>query len=155
MNGRAVLGSTSRRRGGSLRRRTPAFLTLADVKPSSGPPVGENTPGLLYRTGCRWIQIRARIGLRSGKMGNRGTSRGRIRFALNLKKGRSGKVILGGVTAYRSGRVSPVGLNLFSGIFREKFLEKFCTEGNIFGKNSVKYFAGHKVLFRNFLQRSF
>jgi len=45
-------------------------------------------PGVLYRTGGRRIRIRARIGLRSGKTGNRGTYRARIGDGVNCESDR-------------------------------------------------------------------
>jgi hypothetical protein len=61
------------------------------VNLSSGPPVMQNTPGVFDQTGGRMIPIRARIGLRSGKLVQRSTYRARIGGGVIMKKG-----VLGG-----------------------------------------------------------
>jgi hypothetical protein len=70
---------------------------VSDVKRSSRPPVCEKLPGLSDQTGGRRIPIRARIGLRSGKMGNRGTYRARIGDGVDREKRGSGRGCFGEV----------------------------------------------------------
>src|SRR5208337_2683204 len=74
------------RRIADLRRITINSSSFDDVKRSSGPPVWQNLPGLSHQTGGRRIPNRVRIGLRSGKMRDRGTYRGRIGDGLKPKK---------------------------------------------------------------------
>ena len=83
-------------------------------------------PGVLYQTGGRRIPIRGRIGLRSGKMGNRGTYRARIGIGLNSKKGGFGKGSLGGVYGVEwGGRIFLWGLKFLREFFSEMVLRIF------------------------------
>ena len=89
-------------------------------------------PGVLYQTGGRRIPIRGRIGLRSGKMGNRGTYRARIGIGLNSKKGGFGKGSLGGVYGVEWGGRGFPEVEIFCGDFLRNRVRKFFAEVNNF-----------------------
>ncbi len=74
---------------------------------SSGPPVCEKLPGVFDETGGCRIPIRARIGLRSRKVGNRGTYRGRIGDGPDREKWVPGGSILRGFTVWKMGCCVP------------------------------------------------
>jgi hypothetical protein len=104
-----------------LRRET----TFSDVNPSSGPPIILKTPGVFDRTGGRTIPIRARMGLRFGKLGGRGTYRARIGDGVKSEKGGPGGGVPG--QGFRGLEDSDCLIIFRDGsgeIFYEKFLEK-------------------------------
>ena len=86
----------------------------------------QNLPGVSHHTGGRRILIRACIGLRSGKVGNRSPYRARIEDGPNLKKGvPEGSYFLGfyGVKSDSdfSGKPGNILENFFKIFFKKNF----------------------------------
>ena len=105
------------------------------------PLLCKNIQGVLYQTGGRRIPIRGRIGLRSGKMGNRGTREARIGIALNSENGGFRGVVLGGVYGVEwRGRIFPEG-KFFRGFFWGKRFQGIFLAEYFFWKNSGKTFC--------------
>ena len=81
----------------------------------------QNYPGLSHQTGGRRITIRARMGLRSGKMGNRGTYGSRSGDGLKREKWVPG----GGLRRERQEFFVPDFFGAGRENFRKNFLKVF------------------------------